>query len=159
MRVTLETRNILVVETRGNVVPGLFGAGVFFNALVLFLIIPHRPEFYHWMMVGTSAILQVLLAWLAFGSLRDRITVTFHGGRHEIVHDRSLPFVKGERQVIPFDAFAHFELSDPYHKGFCRIRSRKDNKVLLFLRIQTDEEYRLFQHLDTITRKPVEIIE
>jgi hypothetical protein len=159
MRVALETKNILVVETRGNAVPGLFATGLFFNALVLFLIIPPRPEFYHWLMVGMSAILQTLLACLAFGPLRDRITVTFHGSKHEIIHDRSFPFVKGERQVIPFDAFGHFELSEPHHQGVCRIRFRKDNKVFVLLRIKNDEEYRLFQHLDTITRKPVEIIE
>ncbi len=159
MRVALETRNILVIETRGNAVPGLFAAGLFFNALVLYLIIPPKPEFYHWMMVGVSVILQALLAYLAFGPLRDRITITFHGVKHEIIHDRSLPFLKGERKVIPFDAFKHFELSEPHHKGFCRIRFRKEDKVFLLLRIQTDEEYRLFQHLDTITRKPVEIIE
>jgi hypothetical protein len=159
MRVALETKNILVIETRGNAVPACFAAALVLNVLILLLIFPARPESFHWTLVGISIALQGVLAYLAFGPLRDRITVTFHGAKHEVVHDRALPFVKGERQVIPFDVFRHFELSAPHHKGFCRIRFRKDNKVFLLLRIKTDEEYRLFQHLDMITRKPVEIIE
>ena len=161
MRVVIESKHVLVVETRGWLMPVVFVGVVALHIAASWG--PLRTLFAG--SRGQTAIMVIVaalltywaLGYLAFGPLADKRVITFHGVNKSLGIEWILPFnVKLDREM-PFTDIKEFVLSAPENKGFCAVRT-KNGGMRRLLRVKTDREFGILERLDEITRKKVERI-
>lgn len=165
MRVLVETERTLVVETPGNTMKLVFVCvalplivlhGCIFYPQVVSMLQYHK-YFAGYSLIGITVIVYILLAILIMGSLRDKITTTFHGGKALLIIEHVLPFGFTSRKEIRFSDIEQFEISRPQDKGFCQIRM-KDGSVKTLFRIRGNDDFGVISRLDMITRHKIATI-
>ena len=158
MRVLIESKKVLVIESKGWIVPLVYGLVMLLHALYLWNGPAQAPsEGSNTFILVISGVCYSIGAYLALGPLRDTITVTFHGTKHMVFYERKLPFDKKQLKEFSFNDFTHYEVSEPVDKGFCRLRL-KSGKTFHLFKIGKNDEYEVLKHLDGITRKSLEMI-
>jgi len=158
MRIVIESKRVLVVESPGRAMPGL--AGLLILAHLGFLAKMLAPGYSQTTLVVlgvASAFAYGVLLYLAFKPLRDKLTTTFHGTNHEVVVEHEFPLGLKQIRRHSYDDFTGIEISPPSEKGFCRLRLKKGGTVRLF-RLDTSDDFTALDHLEMITHKKVETV-
>lgn len=159
MRTVVESKQVLVVETRGWLMPVVFAAIVLIHILAA---ISPLSEMMRRSREGTAMVVIVaavftywLLGYLVFGPLADRRIITFHGLNRVLGIEWAFPFgIKFEKEH-PFSTVQSFVLAPPEGRGFCAVRF-VDGRMQRLLRVRTDRDYGILERLGEITRKKLE---
>jgi hypothetical protein len=158
MRIVIESKRVLVVESPGRVVPAL--AGLLIIAHIGFLAKMLAPGYSQTTLIVlgvVSAFAYGVALYLAFKPLRDRFTTTFHGTQHEILVEHEFPLGLKRTHRHSYDDFTGIEVSPPSDKGLCRLRLKSGGTVMLF-RFDSIDEFAALDHLEMITHKKVETL-
>ncbi len=158
MRVVIESKHTLVVETPGSIMPAL---ALFVLALHLAIFVPQVQTAFTLGNNGVAMLVIVLslaiygvLVYLCFGPSRDKTVITLQAEKSRVLIERKLPLGLSSDTEIAFSNFDCFEIAPPSAGGFCRLRMR-DGSTRKLLRVRTDEDFSLMQRLPLITRKEV----
>ncbi len=157
MQIISETEKALVVKTKGYMVPIAFWVILFVHATLLYKTNDWSGPRAPWSMVKILTAVYVILGVLAHWQWRDTLKIIFHGAKHEVIVERSLPLGNKIEKHYSFDDFTHYELSPALDYGFCRLRTKKGKKIHLF-KIRKKDEFLRLRNIDSITRKAVKII-
>lgn len=158
MRVVIESKHTLVVETPGSIMPAL---AFIVLAAHLTIFVPQVQKAFElgnqgvaMMVIILSLAIYGVLFYLCFGPSRDRTVITLQAEKSRVLIERKLPLGLSSDTEVAFSDFECFEISPPSAGGFCRLRM-KDGSTRKLLRVRTDEDFALMQRLPLITRKDV----
>ncbi|MFP4379953.1 MAG: hypothetical protein ACLFUS_05555 [Candidatus Sumerlaeia bacterium] len=156
MRIIVQSKHSLVIETKGKLTLLLLLAVIALHALLAFPWIVQLFEVSHDVMavfmVMMSIGLYIAAAYLLLGPLADKRIITFNGQKYEITIDHKIPGNLYPKTTISFRDFERFEISPPEHGGFCRIRF-DENKTRMLFRVKKYENYDKIKQIGDITRK------
>ena len=158
MQVILESMRVLVVEARGRKIFYGMAALCAVHALCFLLPAVVRGGLTgNAVVIGVSLVVYAALLIAGWGPMAEKLTVTFDGAKHRVVVEELYPLDKKKTVQISFDDFTQFEVSPPLDYGCCRLRM-KTGKAFLLFRLGAKDDYSSLRHLDTITRKHLEVV-